>query len=124
MSTVANFNRDVGGAVAYAPIPSTDVYNATLASGTATSIPIPLKFDYWIVAFSYQPGTSVWVDFTGATAAVPSGGTLASATATLNPGARMVKSTFPGGAQASISIITDTTTANVSIEFYSLPYPT
>ena len=124
MSTVANFNSDVGGAVAYAPIPSQDVYNATLASGTATSITIPANFEYWIVAFSYQPGTNVWVDFTGATAAVPSGGTLAAATSTLNPGARMVKSKFPGGAAATISMITDTTTADVSVEFYSLPYPT
>lgn len=124
MSTVANFNRDVTGGVAYAPMPSTDVYNATLASGTATNITVPQNFDYWIVAFSYQPGTSVWVDFTGATAAVPSGGTLASATATLNPGARTVKKTLADGSVATISMITDSTTADVSVEFYSTPYPT
>jgi hypothetical protein len=121
MSTIANFYRDVTGATAYAPMPSQNIYNATLASGTATSITIPANFEYWIVAFSYQPGTDVWVDFTGATAVVPSGGTLAAATATLNPGARTVKSIFPGGAAATISIVTDTTTADVSVEFYALP---
>lgn len=124
MSTVANFNTDVAGHVAYAPMPSQDVYNATLATGTATTITIPAKYDYWIAAFSYQPGTDVWVDFTGKTAAVPTGGTLAAATATLNPGTRMVKSTFPGGAPATISMITNSTTADVSVEFYSVPYPT
>lgn len=118
MSTVANFYRDVTGGVAYAPMPSQDIYNATLASGTATHITVPANFEYWIVAFSYQPGTNVWVDFTGATASAPSGGTLAAATATLNPGARTVK------AKSTISMITDSTTADVSVEFYSTPYPT
>ncbi len=118
MSTVANFNRDVTGAVAYAPMPSTDVYNATITNGAATHITVPANFEYWIVAFSYQPGTAVWVDFTGATSAVPSGATLASSTSTLNPGARTVK------AGSTISIITAATTANVSVEFYSTPYPT
>lgn len=124
MSTVANFNRDVTGATAYAPMPSTDVYNATLSSGSATSVDVPQNFDYWIVAFSYQPGTNVWVDFTGATAVAPSSGSLTAATATLNPGARTVRKTFANGDAASISMITDSTTADVSVEFYSTPYPT
>ena len=124
MSTVANFYRDVTGATAYAPMPSTDVFSATLANGTATHLTIPQNFEYWIVAFSYQPGTNVWVDFTGATAAVPSGGTLAATTSTLNPGARTVKSKFHDGTAATISMVTDNTTSDVSVEFYSTPYPT
>lgn len=124
MSTVANFYRDVTGATAYAPLPSQDVYNATLASGTASSVTVPQNSDYWLVAFSYQPGTDVWVDFTGTTAVAPSTGTLTAATATLNPGARMIKSTSNTGVATTISMITDSTTADVSVEFYSLPYPT
>ena len=116
MTVLLNFGRDVQGYNAYAPTPSQDVFNATLATGTATSITVPKNFQTWIVAFSYQPGTDVWVDFTGATAAVPAGGTLASATATLNPGARTVQ------AGSHISMITDSTTADVSVELYAVSY--
>ena len=117
MSTELQFGRDCQGYNAYAPQDSTNKWSATLTAGSATSITVPSNFKSWIVAFSYQPGTNVWVDFSGATAAVPVGATLASTTATLNPGQR----TVPAG--SSISVITDSTTADVVIELWSVSYP-
>jgi hypothetical protein len=115
MTTKLNFGRDVQGMNAYAPQTSSNKYSATLASGTASTIIAPLSSANWIVAFSFQPGTTVWVDLTGATAAVPSGGTLSSTTAELLPGQRLIT----GG--SSISMITANTSADVGVLLYAVP---
>src|ERR1017187_1839468 len=90
MSTLLEFGTDIGGRNAYAPQPCTNLYSATLVNGAASSITLPKSSLGWIVSFSYQPGTDVWVDFTGTTAAIPVGGTFAATTSELNPGARLV----------------------------------
>lgn len=117
MTTELNFGRDVQGYNAYAPRDSTNKWSATLSAGVATSITLPSNFPVYIIAFSPQPGTNVWVDFTGATAAIPVGGTLASTTSSLNPGQRTVL------AGSAISVITDNTTADIGIELWSVGYP-
>jgi len=111
------FGRDVQGYNAYAPLDSSVKYSATITNGSATSITVPSSFQVWIVAFSIQPGTNVWVDFSGATAAIPVGATLAVTTSSLNPGQRTV---FSAG---NISIITDNATADVGIELWPVSYP-
>lgn len=121
MSTKLNFGRDVQGYNAYAPVPSTNIYSATLVNGAAASITLPTSQSVWIVAFSYQPGTNVFVDFTGATAAIPAGGTFAATTSELNPGARMVSSLRNDGVTAStISLLTNTATAEVTVSLYAI----
>ena len=112
-----NFGRDVQGFNAYAPATSGNKWSATITNGSETSITIPSNYSVWIAVFSFQPGTSVWVDLTGATAIIPVGDTLASTTAELNPASRTV---YAGG---KISIITGNTSADVGVSLYAVSYP-
>lgn len=114
MTTQLNFGKDVQGYNAYAPVSADDKWSATLTNGSATSITVPSNFQNWIAAFSYQPGSDVWVDFSGATAAVPAGATLASTTSELLPATRHVQ------AGSKISMITDNTTADVGVMLYAV----
>jgi hypothetical protein len=113
-----HFGRDDQGYNAFAPIPAVTMYSATLANGVAASITIPQNFKKWIVAFAIQAGTNVFVDFTGDTAEAPAGGTFAATTSTMNPGARLVDSVDNEGDANTISLITNNTTAEVTVEFY------
>jgi len=116
-----HFGRDNQGYVAYAPQPAEIMYSATLVNGAAKSINIPLSHEKWIIAFASQPGTNIFVDFTGITAAQPAGSSFAATTSTLNPGARLVDSKDNKGVQKSISVLTNNATAEVVIEFYVAP---
>ncbi len=115
MSTQLNFGRDVQGMNAYAPFTSTNKYNATITNGAETHITVPSDSENWIAAFAYQPGSNVWVDLTGATAAIPAGATLTACTSELNPGQRKVL------AGSKISMITDDSTADVGVILYAVP---
>lgn len=112
--TILNFGRDVQGYNAYAPAPSDLKYSATLTNGSATSITVPSNFINWIVVFSYQPGSDIWVDFSGETAAVPAGATLSSTTSELLPATRLVNN------GTNISVITANTTADIGIMLYAI----
>ncbi len=111
------FGRDVAGFNAFAPQPSLVRWSATITNGSETHITVPADVEDWCAAFSFQPGTNVWVDFSGATAIIPVGATLAATTSELNPAARTVKS------GTKISIITDNTSADVGITLYAIPGP-
>lgn len=122
MSTQLEFYCDNGGRNAYAPFPSTNMFSATLVNGAAASVTVPKSnVPGWIVSFSYAPGSVVWVDFTGATAAVPAGATFAASTSELNPGARYIKTYKADGTTANtFSLITSNATADVSVAFYAV----
>lgn len=109
-----NFGRDVQGFNAYAPLTAGNKWSATITNGAATSITVPSNVATWIAVFSFQPGTNVWVDLTGATAIVPVGATLAVTTSELNPAARTV---LAGG---KISLITNNTSADVGVMLYAV----
>lgn len=117
MSTLLDFGRDVQGYNAYAPQPSTNNWSATLTNGSATSITVPANYPRWVVSFRYQPGTDVWVDFTGATAAIPVGATLATTTSELRPASVTLYS------GTTISVITNNATADIGISMYAIGYP-
>lgn len=112
MSTILSFSRDVQGYNAYAPDFATDHFSVTLTTGTGATFTVPNNYNYYIISFSYQPGTNVWV-CNGNTASVPAGGSFAATNSELNPGARRVK----GG--AVISCITDNATAEVGVSIYA-----
>jgi|SRR6267154_58030 len=85
-----NFGRDVQGFNAFAPEFADVKYSATLASAGHDEFTVPSNFQNWIVAFSFQPGSSVWVALNGV-AAAPAGATFAATTSEYLPGARKVK---------------------------------
>lgn len=121
MATKLEFGRDINAYNAFAPRPSTTAFSATLTNGAASSITLPGNFQEWVVAFSFQPGTVVWVDFSGATAAIPVGATFAATTSELNPGARKIATYKNDGVTPrTISLITDSATADVSITLYGI----
>ena len=111
-----SFGRDAQGYNAYAPYPSVVKYSATITDGSATSVTVPSSFALWVVSFRYYPN-DVWVDVSGATAAIPVGATLASTTSELNPASLTLT------AGTNISIITSQTTADVSIVMWPVSYP-
>lgn len=116
MSTLLEFGRDVQGYNAFAPQTATDKWSATLASGVESHITVPSTASVWVAAFSYESDAKVWVDLTGATAAVPAGGTLTATTAELNPGQRTV---YAGG---KISMISHGAAADVGVSLYAISY--
>ena len=117
MSTQLNFARDAQGLNAYSPSRSKDIWKANLASGAESHFTVPSNHQVWVAVFSIQPGTDVWVDLSGATAAAPATGTLTATTAELNPGSRTV---YAGD---TISCITDNTSAEISVSLYAVSYP-
>ncbi len=82
--TKLNFGRDVQGLNAFAPSFPDLKYSATLASGGSDDLDVPSSNPEWIVVFSYQPGSAMWVSVNG-TAAAPAGGTFAANASVLNP---------------------------------------
>ena len=117
MSTFLNFGRDTQGYNAFSPETAKDKWGVNLATGVETNIIVPSNHKVWIAAFSYQPGSSVWVDLTGATAIVPSSGTLTPTTAELLPASRTIL------AGSKISMITSDAAAQVGISLYANSYP-
>jgi len=115
MSTPLSFGRDVQGYNAYAPMPCTNTSSVTLAAATAANVTVPSNFPVWIASFNYSSAAKVYVDFSGATAAVPAGATFAATTSTLNPGQRTVL------AGSNISVIS-AGIADVVIELYPTNY--
>lgn len=121
MATKLLFGRDIQGYNSFSPQPSDNIFSATLVNGAASTITIPTSESEWIVAFSIQPGTTIFVDFTGATAAIPAGGTFAATTSEINPGARFISATKNDNVTANtISIITNNATTEVSVSLYAV----
>lgn len=116
MSTLLNFQNDIKGYNSYAPKFSTDKFSATLASGGNATITVPAHTNYthWVVSFSYQAGSNIWLSVDG-TAAGPAGATFASTTSQLMPGALAVET------GSTINVInTGAASADVGAVFYAI----
>lgn len=120
MSTQLNFGRDVQGFNAYAPAFPTDIYTATLAATTAESITVPGSAPSFIMYVRVQPNGWCWCSRT-TTAAVPAGGTLASASSELIVGTIEYKRIVLAG--DTISFITPNTTCDIEVAFFAYTYP-
>lgn len=112
MSTLLDFGRDVQGYNSYAPPFAADNFKVTLASGVAQQFTVPSNFKNWIIAFSPQIGTNIWVA-RNTTATLPSG-TITATSSTQNPGARQAL----GG--DTVSMITNSTTSDVGVSLYAI----
>jgi hypothetical protein len=113
--TQLNFGRDVQGMNAFAPMISTNMYSAAIASGDDQPITVPSSNQNWIAVFSYQPGADIWVSIND-TAAAPGGGTFAATTAFLLPAQLKVQ------AGDVISCLNNNTTdQDVGIALYAIP---
>lgn len=122
MTTVLNFGRDAQGYNAFAAEPSTNMYSATLAAGGNATITLPTNVAYWIVSFSFQPGSDIWVAYNG-TASAPAGATFAATTSELLPGSRILqstKTTSSGTVATTINILNNGAgTADVGVILYA-----
>ena len=116
MSNQLIFGKDFNGIPAYAPQPSLIKFQATLTNGNATSCTVPSSSGVWIVSFRYYPN-DVWIDTSGATAAIPAGNTLVACTAELNPASLTLN------AGTVISMITALVTADVSVVMWPISFP-
>ncbi len=116
MTNQLQFGRDSQGYNTFAPYPSTTKWKATLTNGNATSITVPTSHALWTVSFRYFPN-DIWVDVSGATAAVPASNALVATTAELNPASLTLAS------GTNISVITAQTSADISIVMWPASYP-
>lgn len=114
--TGLQFGRDSHSYNAFAPYPSTVIYNVYASDGNATSIIVPSTGNtgFWCVSYRYQPGSTWFVDVTGATAAIPVNTTLASATAEMIPASHTLLS------GTNISVITPNVNAYLGIVMWQI----
>lgn len=85
-----NFGRDVQGFNSFAANSADVLLSATLASAGSDSFTVPASSQNWIVSFSFQPGSEIWVSVNG-TATAPAGATFAATDSELLPGSRFVQ---------------------------------
>jgi hypothetical protein len=85
-----NFGRDIQGFNTFAANDADLKLSATLAAAGHDDFTVPSNFTNWIVSFSFQPGSEVWVSING-TATAPAGATFAATDSELLPGSRVVK---------------------------------
>ena len=116
-----NFARDVQGFNTFAAPQSENKYSAAiLAAGNAT-LTLPTNVERWIVSFSFQPGSNVWVAY-NANAAAPAGATFASSGSELLPGSRVFNSKKQDGTAATINFLNNgSVSADIGVVLYASP---
>jgi hypothetical protein len=107
--------RDEQGLNVDAPKMPTDIYTATLAAASASSITIPSNFQNWVMYVRVQPNGWVWIS-NGNTAAVPGGGSLTAATSELIVGTLEYRRVVQAG--DVISFITANTTCDICVSLF------
>jgi hypothetical protein len=111
-STPFALTRDINGYNGFGLPFSKNNFKVILQANAAQSFTVPSNAQNWIVIFSIEAGSKVWVDPT-TTAAIPTS-TIGASTSVLNPTGRQVS------AGTVISMITGDTTAQVCVSLYVL----
>lgn len=104
--------RDINGYNGFGVQFSNINYKTILSATVEQHFTVPSTASKWLAVFSFEPGSSVWVDNNN-TAALP-GGSFAATTSQLNPAGREVNSADV------LSFITNDTTAEIGVSFYAL----
>jgi hypothetical protein len=122
MPTQYDINAFVKGVNGFGLPFCSQIFSATLAAATNTTLAVPTisaigainstNESIYVAVFSYAPSAKVYVSV-NATAVVPAGAAFAAASSSLNPTARIVKSTD------TINMIC-TAGADVTVEFYTI----
>jgi hypothetical protein len=107
-----DFATDIRGFNAYAPAFANVIFNTILESDTEQSMTIPTDAQWYIAAFSYQPGTNVYVALDD-TAVSPSSSVFVETTSEYLPAQRFV----PGG--STLSFVTPDLNSYVTVSFYA-----
>ena len=103
--------KDINGNTVYGLRQSDAMLSGKLASGVAKTVTVPIGMNVGIAAFSFEPGSSIWIAINNGNAVSPTGDPLAT-NSELNPSVREVN----GG--DIISLITSDSTADFSVSFY------
>jgi len=111
MTVALKFAKDSNSLNTFAATPADVMYDAELTNGNADSITVPSVSTYYTVSFIYQPGTTCFVDVTGATATSPSIGTFATTTSRILPSSYLL----PAGTTISIVTVNDTALVSVAM---------
>lgn len=115
MSTKFNMTRDINGYNGFGVQPTYDVEGCFLSASSAQTFTVPNNYPNWIAIFSYTPGASIFVDFSGATAVAPTS-SVGAVTVVLNPAGRALK----GGSTFSV-ITQDATSPYITVEYQVVP---
>lgn len=115
MSTKFLMTRDLSGTNGFGILPTYDIQGCYLTASEAQTFTVPDNYPHWMVVFSYTPGANVFIDFTGATAVVPSA-SVSTITVVLNPAGRSLL----GGKTFSV-ITPDSTTPFITVEYQVAP---
>jgi len=120
MPTPLHFGRDNQGYNAFAPTPSVNKYSATLPAAGNATITLPATAQSWIVAFSYTPGSNIWVAY-NTSAAAPAGATFAASNSELNPGSRELPTyRIDGTTSTTINILNGgASSSDISVVLYA-----
>jgi len=111
MTVALKFAKDSQGANTFAGTPPDVIYDAELTNGNADTITVPSGAAFYTVSFIYQPGTTCFVDVTGAAAVAPIIATFATTTSRMLPASYLL----PAGATISIITVNDTAFVNVGM---------
>jgi len=119
MSTLLSIGRDVQGYEMYATPVCKDIFSATIAATTDTTLTVPSNFQNWIAVITVEPSKTVWFALNTA-AAAPAGATFASSSSELIGYGFPLNNSKKVNAGDVLHFFSETGTANMSVALYAI----